>query len=350
MTNNIPIIIPAYEPDNRMVELIRELKETFRGTIVVVNDGSGHQYDDYFNAVSRLGCMVLNHYTNLGKGRALKTAFNYCLDTFPNLIGCVTADSDGQHRPHDILKCIEMLDAHPEEMILGCREFGKDLPWKSLVGNRITVKVCKWVCGVSVSDTQTGLRAIPKGYMIELMNIPGERFEFETRMLIESKNKYEIREVPIETIYDSKENHQTHFDPLVDSLRIYRLFFGQLLRFALSSLSSCVVDLVLFMVFCPLFKPVFGLYYITVATVLARIISATYNYLLNYKVVFRSEKKHTSSAKRYFVLAVIQMSCSALFTTWFVTLFTSLPEVVIKIVVDTTLFIISYIIQRKMVF
>lgn len=245
---------------------------------------------------------------------------------------------------------MDELYKHPDNLIMGCRTFGKDIPWKSLFGNKITVKICKWIGGVSVSDTQTGLRAIPKAFMADLINVPGERFEFETRMLIKSKDTYPIMEVPIGTVYDSKENHQTHFNPIKDSIRIYKIFGEVLFRFIISSLSSFVVDIVLFSVFCSVFRAMTPVYYIAIATVLARIVSAAYNYIINYKLVFNSERKHSSSSARYFTLALIQMACSALFTSLGVSLFPAVGEVITKVIVDTILFIISFLIQRRFVF
>ncbi|MCR5592606.1 MAG: bifunctional glycosyltransferase family 2/GtrA family protein [Saccharofermentans sp.] len=352
----IPIVIPSYEPDERFPAILKDLKQAGLGPVIVVDDGSGDDYISFFNEaedlVKDLGGVVLHHDGNKGKGRALKTAFSYILDNMPESIGCVTADSDGQHSVNCIKKCMSALTEHPDDLVLGVRDFsGEDVPFKSRAGNTITIKVCSFLCGVKVSDTQTGLRAIPKAFMKELLDVEGERFEFETQMLIESKDKYPIFEVPIETIYDSKENHQTHFNPVKDSIRIYKLFGKMFAKFIFSSLSSCVIDLLLFALFCKVFSSVIGsAFYVTVATVLARVISATYNYLVNYKLVFKSGKSHTSSFPKYVVLAIVQMSLSAGIVTLLVMLFTGVPELAFKIPVDVILFLLSYYVQRRFVY
>lgn len=348
----IPLIIPAYEPDERLITLLQNLKTAGFCNIILLDDGSGEAYHELFETAEKeYGCTLLKHYVNLGKGRGLKDAFHYCLNTFPDMIGCVTADSDGQHTPEDILKCMQALEENPNQLILGCRDFsGEDVPWKSSFGNNTTRNVCKWLCGVSVSDTQTGLRAIPKDFMADLLSVEGERFEFEMNMLIASKGKYEIREVKIQTIYDSKENHQTHFDPIKDSIKIYRIFGKMLMKFIFSSLSSAVIDLVLFSVFCKMFKPIDAVFYVTLAAVAARVISATYNYLVNYTFVFNSEENKWKAFAKYAVLAIVQMSLSAALVTLGVYLLAAIPEIAIKIVVDVILFIISYWIQREYVF
>lgn len=348
----IPLIIPSYEPDDRLITLLQNLKSAGFTNIIVLDDGSGDAYQELFaQAEKEYGCTLLRHYRNMGKGRGLKDAFNYCLNMFPDMIGCVTADSDGQHVPEDIQKCMEELEQHPDHLVMGCRKFSKDeVPWKSVYGNTITKNVCKWLCGVSVSDTQTGLRAIPKAFMAELLNVNGERFEFETNMLIASKGRYEISEIEIHTIYDSKEDHQTHFDPVKDSIRIYRIFGKMLLKFLLSSLSSAVIDLALFQVFCKCFRPIDAVFYVTIAAVAARVISATYNYLVNYSLVFKSEENKWKAFGKYALLAVIQMTLSASLVTLGVYLLSAVPELVVKIVVDVFLFVVSYWIQREFVF
>ena len=186
--------------------------------------------------------------------------------------------------------------------------------------------------------------------MRELLEVKGERFEFETRMLLESAGKYQIKEVPIKTIYDSKENHQTHFNPVKDSIRIYRILGAKFIKYIFASLSSCLIDLLLFAVFCHFLKAGNPESYVLISSVLARILSAVYNYCMNYKLVFKSREHIGKAAAKYFALAIVQMSASALLVTCFVRLLTRIPEVVIKAVVDTILVFISYHIQQKYVF
>ena len=349
----IPIIIPSLEPDERLVELLRQLKQAKMGPIVLVDDGSGPEYQSIFHlAQNEFDCILLRHAVNLGKGRALKTAFNYCLNTWPEAIGCVTADSDGQHSVECIQKCCDALNQNPDQLILGVRDFDQEnVPSKSKIGNKITRVICKVLCGVSVSDTQTGLRALPSAFRKKMMNVQGERFEFETRMLIETKEFCRIKEIPIQTIYDSKENHATHFDPIRDSIRIYRIFGVVFGKFLFSSLSSSVLDLFLFSVFCGIFGSWWNSAgYVAIATVMARIISATYNYLINYRFVFQSKAAHSQAAWKYAVLALLQMLCSATLVTGIYMVLFWVPELCIKIPVDVCLFFVSYCIQREFVY
>ncbi len=345
----VPIIIPSYEPDEKLPDLLKKLRETGFLNIVLVDDGSGEEYAGIFReAETEYGCIVLHHAVNQGKGRALKTAFNFCLREFAAVPGVITADSDGQHSPECILSCVDAMLKNPSALILGCRCFeGADVPARSEFGNKCTRVVMKYLTGISVSDTQTGLRGIPAAFMEQLLMVRGERFEFETNMLLETKNrKIPIVEVPIRTIY-IEENKTSHFNPIKDSIKIY-MIFG---KFLFSSLSSSLVDLTLFTIFCFFMRDMeWGrISYITAATVFARILSALYNYSLNLKVVFQSEGKIGTTLSRYILLAIVQMSLSALLVGKLYPLFGG-AEVLIKIPVDVILFFLSFVIQREFVY
>ncbi len=364
----IPVIIPSYEPDEKLITLLQALQEAGIRHVVVVDDGSGERYASFFaRAAAFENCEVLRHAVNLGKGRALKTAFNHCLLTYGSahgdaagagkagsdrsgIPGCVTADSDGQHTPADILSCMRKLWENPDSLILGCRDFdGPEVPARSSFGNKCTRQVFRYLLGLSVSDTQTGLRAIPAFFMEKLMEVKGERFEYETNMLIETKNlDIPILEVPVKTIY-IEENRTSHFNPVRDSLRIY-LVFG---KFLFSSLSSSVVDLLLFHMFCTLLHTpeggLWGMPYIILSTVFARVISAVYNFLINYKVVFQSRERMAVTAAKYCLLAVCQMMCSALLVNGLYGLLGGV-EVAVKMPVDVFLFFVSFLFQREFVY
>ena len=207
--------------------------------------------------------------------------------------------------------------------------------------------VMKYLTGITVSDTQTGLRGIPVSFLEQLLKVKGERFEFETNMLLETKRrKIPIVEVPIRTIY-IEENKTSHFKPIRDSVKIY-MIFG---KFLFSSLSSSVVDLALFSLFCFLLKDMqWGrITYVMAATVFARILSALYNYLLNLKVVFQSESPVKFTLPRYVLLAAVQMSLSALLVGKLYPMFGG-TEVLVKIPVDVVLFFLSFVIQREFVY
>ena len=121
----IPVVIPSYEPDEQLVELCEALVTSGITDICIVDDGSGEEYRSIFDRIETTyadeNVRILRHSVNMGKGRALKTAFQDLLEHRQGLIGCVTADSDGQHTPKDIYRCMLELAGHPDSLIMGCR-------------------------------------------------------------------------------------------------------------------------------------------------------------------------------------------------------------------------------------
>ena len=345
----VPIVIPAYEPGEELIRLVKELIEAKAEPVIVVDDGSDPaKYGNIFEEAGKLGAVILRNAVNMGKGRALKAAFNHCINEYDDLVGVVTADSDGQHSVKDICKCGEVLGNNIKSLVLGVRDFGKPgIPARSVFGNKTTSRVMNLLLGLKISDTQTGLRGIGVDFMKYLLTEKGERFEFETNMLIATKERdIDIIEVPVETIY-LEENKSSHFNPLLDSIRIYAVFF----KFMLSSVSSSLLDMLLFGFFCAIFvnAPV-KMGYIMLSTILARIISATYNFFINYEIVFSGEKERSKAALSYCVLAVAIMLLSGFFVTLGHGIVPWLPEVCIKIVVDGMLFLLSFYVQREFVY
>ncbi len=350
-TRTIPIIIPAYEPDEKLIGLLGELKNAELSPVIVVDDGSDRgKYGQLFDrAKIELGAVVLRHAVNMGKGRALKDAFNYCLNEYSDLVGVITADSDGQHSATDIKRLKDELLEYPDSLILGTRNFDESgIPARSVFGNKTTSRVMGVLTGVNVTDTQTGLRAIPSEFMKYLLNEKGERFDFETNMLLAtSSQRVPIRQVDIQTIY-IEENKSSHFRPIRDSIMIYAVFG----KFIFSSLSSSVIDMLMFALFCRLFRNTQGLVigYIMLSTILARVISATYNFTFNYRVVFKGSGNKLIAAVKYVLLAVVIMILSGYGVTFIHGFFEATPEVFVKIPVDCLLFLLSFVIQREFVY
>lgn len=344
--DDIVIIIPSYKPEREiMMEFIGKVKSNFKN-IVIVDDGSGKEYRDFFNNLQNEGIVVLRHYLNFGKGRGIKTAFNYVLNNYPDILGVVTADCDGQHYIEDIIKCAEKLKENPEKLVIGYRNFDeKQVPFRSRFGNKITRGVFNTFVGIKITDTQSGLRAFGKNTMETFLRTAGERYEYETNMLIDCKEKdIEIAEVPISTVY-IKNNSGSHFNPIKDSIIIYKLFA----KYIISSLSSFIVDILLFTLFVSLLPKINlkGITEIVIATILARIISATYNFIINSKVVFKNQNKN--SIIKYFILCILQMFISAFAVSALFDLI-HINSTLIKVIVDTVIFIINFVIQREWVF
>jgi len=356
------IVVPSLNPEPGLPDLLSAIRNLCNYPILVVDDGSKAECTPIFDRVKTVeNCEVVSHGVNLGKGRALKTAFKYSLDKYPGLQGVVTADADGQHRPEDIVKCLELMQQHPEKLILGCRDFNREnVPWKSRLGNKLTAGFFRYFLLLKISDTQTGLRGIPAGFMKILMDKYGERFEFETIMLLESRNRnnpqtFPIVEYTIETVYVN-DNRETHFRPIVDSFKIYRIIFkylfAKLFLFLISGVLSAVLDQGMFALLFYKLLPELGLPPLVFAVVIARIISLLFNYTVNRNIVFRGKKGifDAKSFGSYLLLCAFIMFSSYGLVKVTTLLFPGENVLVSKIITDAVLFFVSYKLQKKIIF
>ncbi len=223
----LAIVLPSLDPDKKFDRVVEELVNCGFSHIVIVDDGTGPEGQGHFEKAASLpGCVVLHHEGNKGKGRALKTAFRHVLDELPDVKGVITIDGDGQHLTEDIIACGERMLQEENKVILGCRDFNQPgVPPRSVAGNKTTSRMFRLFYGISLSDTQTGLRAIPRDFLADFLRIEGERFEYETNMLLKMKKRGILfLEQPITTVYDP-EDYSSHYNALKDSWRIFRVMF-----------------------------------------------------------------------------------------------------------------------------
>jgi putative flippase GtrA len=334
------ILIPAYEPDGQLLEVIGAIRAADSAlALVVVDDGSGPAYGQIFDGARRAGAHVISHPANRGKGSALKTGFRFILDRFPGH-DVVCADSDGQHSVVDILRVAGLAGTDATSMVLGARTFAGDVPARSRLGNAATRLLFRLATGERISDTQTGLRGYPAAMLPWLLTVSGERYEYELNLLLEAKAAgYRIASVGIATIY-LDHNSGSHFRPFADSVRIY----APLLKFLLSSFAGFLIDTVAFLVLSAATDSVLA------AVVGARCLSATANFLINRRLVFKHgrEKPARATAARYFVLALSLLAANyALLTALAGAGVAGLPA---KLLTEVTLFAVSYAIQQRFLF
>ena len=335
------VLIPAYKPDERLIDLTRELIDN-KLDVLLVDDGGQEAFAHIFEACRELGAEVAVHAVNMGKGRALKTGINAALIKWPDMAGIVTADADGQHTPKDILRLIDALHAHPDKLVLGSRAFTGNVPKKSLWGNKITRAVYALVSGIKVGDTQTGLRALPRCALAAMARIDGERYEYEMNVLLKLREmNIGVFEVPIETIYIN-DNAGSHFNPVRDAIKIYSVIFKHMLAYIFSSGLSFIIDISLYWLLLAM-----GMHR-AASNVIARVISSQVNYRMNKNIVFgRSGGKY--SMVKYYALCIVQGAVSTALVWWLPTVL-PVSAGFIKIPVDIVLFMLSYMIQRDYVF
>lgn len=348
----VVVLIPAYEPDGRLVEYVDSLgRQGFRD-IVVVDDGSGDGFNGVFGAISaKPTCTVLRYADNRGKGVALKTGLAFIRDNRPDAAGVVTADCDGQHDVTDCRRVADALVAFPDSICLGCRDFSlPSVPFRSRFGNRWSSVTFWLVHGRWLPDSQTGLRAFPVSLVPFMLGVAGERFEYEMGVLIAAaRSGVRIAPVPIRTIYENG-NAGTHYRPFLDTLRINRLVFADFFRFAGVSLASFAIDQGLAWAFAAALasRGLDGHGMIWASGFSARFLSAAFNYSMNRAVVFRSKCGVVASVWKYALLCVAVIVLSNAGVSGLAML--HVPRGAAKFVCDVLLYFAGFRIQSNFVF
>ncbi|MDY5584808.1 MAG: bifunctional glycosyltransferase family 2/GtrA family protein [Arcanobacterium sp.] len=355
------ILIPAYEPQNTLPNLVSELKRQPQiKEVVVVDDGSGTEFNAVFNEATIVGAEVIRPARpNRGKGYTLREGFAFISREYPGEI-IVTADCDGQHLVADIVAvgthlkqeiaqsvAKQSLEAehHLENtnkrlIVLGGRRFSGKVPLRSKFGNFVTRKLFQVVAGQKIFDTQTGLRAFSPEAVKWSLTITGDRFEYEFLQLLEARDSgVTLQEIPIETVY-LNENSGSHFRPIADSVRIYR----PLINYIGASLSGFVVDFFGLLALVAIFPgiPLFA------AVVIARIASMCVNFLAGYLVFGRRNLNMKTSFHRYLILAGILLVGNYLVLSAFTLI--GLPLVVAKILTEVLLWITSFSFAHRWIY
>lgn len=334
---NRVVLIPAYKPSEKLVDLVGELYG-YGFEVIVVDDGSGYEYNEIFDKAESFA-EILRYGENQGKGYALKRGMVYIREHYDENTVIVTADADGQHLAEDIVKVAEKTVSTRRKMVIGCRDFlKKDVPLRSRLGNMITITVFKMATGTRVKDTQTGLRGFKYDMLERLISISGERYEYEMNMLMDiARGKNNIFEVDIHTVYEDN-NKSSHFNTVKDSIRIYK----DILKFTSASLASFLLDYMMFVAFGALIG-------ITAANIFARIISSIFNFNVNRRLVFNNKSDAKMQALGYFILAGIILAANTGILNILVSIF-GLNAMVSKLITEMILFVVSYLVQSKIIF
>lgn len=337
------LIIPAYKPAKELIGLLEQFAGHAEFVPVVVDDGSGAEFEPIFSALPE-GVRLLRHPQNRGKGAALKTAFEYAVNALTDCDYAVTADADGQHPYGDILRVVATARQNPGALVLGSRKFEGSVPLRSRFGNGVTRHVFSIASGVKVYDTQTGLRAFDREAMRRFIDVPGKRYEYEINMLLTAaQGGMPIIEEWIETVY-LDDNASSHFNPFRDSLKIYLC----ILKFTASSLIAFMVDYALALLLKALTAAWPAAVSLNFSVIVARLVSATVNFLINRHVVFKGNESLGKALIKYAGLAAVVLALNLALMHLLTGI--GLPFALAKIIVEVTLFTLNFVVQGKFVF
>lgn len=271
------ILVPSYEPDELLVNTVKGLFDAGFNALIV-NDGSKSDFDKTFKEASKYA-EYIGYEKNRGKGYALKYGYKYILENYKDIKYVITCDGDGQHALNDIIKVNEKLN-ETNELVLGVRIFDKSVPFRSKVGN-IWSRITRGLATKQyVEDDQCGLRGFPVRFLLELIKIKGNRYEYEMNQLAAFQlRQYTIIRLPIEVIYLDG-NSRSHFSQFKDTMRIqFKIFFKGLP--ALLSLCALIAGLI------TLYHYGYGYYHLPV---LGGYIAAALLYIIIMSIIQPSKK------------------------------------------------------------
>ncbi len=215
MYDRLIILIPTFNPTDKLIKTINILKESGFKHIIIVNDGSLE--NEIFSKIDVY--RVLKHDVNMGKGQALKTGFKYISKL--DFDGVITLDDDLQQDILDIKKIADYF-LKKEGIYFGVRTF-ENAPFIRKMANKMTSKIFKMKYHEDIGDTQTGLRCFPKSLLSSLLEVDGSGFEYEMNVLkFLVKEKYNINKVHIKTIYN---DNKSHYHAIKDSYKIFKAIF-----------------------------------------------------------------------------------------------------------------------------
>jgi putative flippase GtrA len=335
-------LIPAYQPDEKLLSLVEQLENSLAfECIIVVNDGSSPDKNQiFFILQEKKSIIVLNHDVNQGKGQALKTGLSYYLDKASlNSPGIVTCDADGQHLVEDIIN-VSSQGSREGTVTLGVRSFGTGTPFRSKLGNTFTSLIFSLFTGYYLKDTQTGLRFIPRDKVNFFIQIPYSRFDYEFAALVKLVSDFpgQLSQKPIETVYLDG-NASSHFRLIKDSITIGQVFF----RFSFLSICSAFLDYCVFILIFYLTNNILKSF------ICARIISVIFNFIFSRKLVFKAKYNFIKQFCKYICLVFVFMSISWAVTELFFRYFGGYV-ILAKILAEGSLFILSFVIQKLFIF
>ena len=196
-SKKICVIIPAFNEQDSILEVVRSLKSEHPDfTIVVINDCSTDKTE---NVAKSSGAEVISLTNNLGIGGAVQTGMLYAMKEKFDI--AVQFDGDGQHLAHEIQKIIEPLVYGRADLVIGSRwldgnRFESNKSRR--IGSLILCRLVSWKSQIKFTDVTSGFRAFNKDSINLFSASYPKDFAEITAILSAHENRLRVVEVPVE--------------------------------------------------------------------------------------------------------------------------------------------------------
>ena len=193
MSEDIWIVVPAYEEEAMVASVIRGLREEGYDKIIVVDDGST---DDTADIAESKGVEVIRHAENFGLGASLRTGLRAALDRGADV--AITFDADGQHDPKEIDRMVSLIE-DGADFVVGARN-RYQMPLNKRLGNSVLNVFTRFFGGI-LTDSQSGFRAFSQEALEEI-EIWSDGYSVSSEIVMQAGWRgLESREVGIEGIF-----------------------------------------------------------------------------------------------------------------------------------------------------
>lgn len=197
MRPDISIVIPAYNEEHTIRNLLLGIHETFNSghaEIIVVDDGSSDNTAKISSSIN--GVRVIRNEKNLGYGAAIIRGM---LESKGEII--VTIDGDAQNKPEEIKNLISPILKNKCDFVVGARHNGMTIapiPFFKRVSEKVVFYILKFIYNIEISYSQSGFRGIKRKVLRRVMPLYEYKFSFSMELLMKTiKNGFRIKEIPI---------------------------------------------------------------------------------------------------------------------------------------------------------
>lgn len=331
------LIVRMRSGDRQLPEYTAQLAKRDDFTAVVVcQDGEYNGVGDDANIIALPD--------EAGEGAAMKRAYKYVMENLPDCDMVIRVSADDEYTANDILRVQRLLRKNRSALVIGLRSRNHSLGWAGKLRRSIVNQVFAVASGRNLRDVETGLRGFYREYIPSLLKVDGERYEYEVNALLyATRTGMKICEAVLDTEYSIGNN--SYYQHIMEWIKVY----GCVVKFAVSSLLTFLIDFFMLLGLNKLLAGINQVAALVISVGTSRTAGCLANFFINHFIVFDSNEPVSRTMLKFVCLQIVIMALSYLMIHFFnITLGMSIA--ISKIISDTALFAVSFVIQGKFIY